>query len=116
MANVATARKLKAMGYDFVPGMKVSWIVTDAEKTPQQVEPFIDGRPFELRPDWKYYARRLAVSLARATESFGLDERALLTGQKGLDSFGCGDGPEPVTRSRAPDAKAPKSRSLDEYM
>ena len=116
MANVATARKLKAMGYDFVPGMKVSWIVTDAGKTPQQVEPFIDGRPFDFRPDWKYYARRLAVSLARATESFGLDERALLTGQKGLDSFGCAGQPAPATRSRTADAKAPGSRSLDEFM
>ncbi|MGQ9582565.1 MAG: DNA-directed DNA polymerase [Thermoplasmatota archaeon] len=89
MANVAAARKLKSMGYEFVPGMKVSWIVTDGDRTPQQVEPYIDGRPFQASPDWKYYARRLAVSLARVTEVFGLDERALVTGtrQAGLDSF-----------------------------
>jgi DNA polymerase I len=118
MANVATARKLKSMGYEFVPGMKVSWIVTDAEKTPQAVEPFIDGRPFEFRPDWKYYARRLAVSLARATESFGLDERALLTGQKGLDSFGCPDAEVKGKRSGngTGNGKASRARSLDEYM
>jgi DNA polymerase I len=116
MANVATARKLKAMGYDFVPGMKVSWIVTNAEATPQQVEPFIDGRPFEHRPDWKYYARRLAVSLSRATESFGLDERALLTGQKGLDSFGCEGQPSMRERPPASDAKGQRTRSLDEFM
>jgi DNA polymerase I len=118
MANVATARKLKSMGYEFVPGMTVSWIVTDAEKTPQAVEPFIDGRPFEFRPDWKYYARRLAVSLARATESFGLDERALLTGQKGLDSFGCPDAEVKGKRSGngTGNGKASRARSLDEYM
>lgn len=116
MANVATARKLKAMGYEFVPGMKVSWIVVDAQKTPQQVEPFIDGRPFDFRPDWKYYARRLAVSLARATETFGLDERALLTGQKGLDSFGCGEGPRPRAGPGAPGKKESSARSLDEFM
>lgn len=89
MANVAAARKLTALGYEFVPGMKVSWIVTDGDKTPQQVEPYIDGRPFRATPDWKYYARRLAVSLARVTEVFGLDERALVTGTKqaGLDQF-----------------------------
>ncbi len=89
MANVAAARKLTAMGYEFVPGMKVSWIVTDGDRTPQQVEPYIDGRPFRASPDWKYYARRLAVALARVTEVFGLDERALVTGtrQAGLDSF-----------------------------
>jgi DNA polymerase I len=116
MANVATARKLKAMGYEFVPGMKVSWIVTDAEKTPQAVEPFIDGRPFEHRPDWKYYARRLAVSLARATESFGMDERALLTGQKGLDSFGCGDARDDGSGPKPGNGKALRARSLDEFM
>ena len=116
MANVATARKLKTMGYDFVPGMKVSWIVTDAEKTPQQVEPYIDGRPFSFTPDWKYYARRLALSLSRATESFGLDERALLTGQKGLDSFGCDQPHAPKERARTPDGKGQKTRSLDEFM
>jgi DNA polymerase I len=116
MANVATARKLKVMGYEFVPGMKVSWIVTDAQKTPQAVEPFIDGRQFEFRPDWKYYARRLAVSLARATESFGLDERALLTGQKGLDSFGCEDMKCEQRKPKQGNEKAGRARSLDEYM
>ena len=42
--------------------------------------------------------------------------RPLLTGQKGLDSFGC-EGP-PSTRERPPafDAKAQRSRSLDEFM
>ncbi|MBM4249243.1 MAG: DNA polymerase II [Euryarchaeota archaeon] len=116
MANVATARKLKAKGYDFVPGMKVSWIVTDADATPQQVEPYIDGRPFEHRPDWKYYARRLAVSLSRATEIFGLDERALLTGQQGLDSFAPGPPATPRGRSGAADARGQKTKSLDEFM
>ena len=115
MANVSTARKLKALGYEFVPGMKVSWIVTNADATPQQVEPFIDGRQFEFRPDWKYYARRLAVSLSRATEIFGLDERALLTGQQGLDGFGCTDQPQ-RERTRTADAKGQKTRSLDEFM
>ena len=51
MANVQAARKLIAMGYDFIPGMKVSWIVTDASKAPQVVEPYVSGVPFAARPD-----------------------------------------------------------------
>ncbi|MCK4718578.1 MAG: hypothetical protein KAT70_07915, partial [Thermoplasmata archaeon] len=31
-------------------------------------------------PDYEYYAERLAATLARATEVFGVDERELLTG------------------------------------
>ena len=42
--------KLMAMGYEFVPGMKVSWIVTNSRQTPQEVEPWIEGRPFEGDP------------------------------------------------------------------
>ena len=38
-ATVQTARKLMAMGYEFVPGMKVSWIVTNSRRTPQEVVP-----------------------------------------------------------------------------
>jgi len=79
-ANVQAMRKLKKLGYDFVYGMKVSYIVTNARKTPQEVEPYIDGRPFEHKPDWDYYAERVALALARVTDVFGWDERTLLTG------------------------------------
>jgi DNA polymerase I len=79
-ANVQAMLKLKKLGYEFIPGMKVSYIVTNSRKTPQEVEPFIDGRPFEDKPDWDYYAERVATSLARVTEVFGWDERTLLTG------------------------------------
>ncbi|RLF49009.1 MAG: DNA polymerase II [Thermoplasmata archaeon] len=79
-ANVQVARKLIEMGYEFVPGMKVSWIVVDSKRTPQIVEPYIEGRKFEYRPDWEYYARRVASTLARVTEVFGWDEQSLLSG------------------------------------
>ncbi len=82
MVNVLVARKLKEMGYEFVPGMKVSWIVTNSKKTPQEVEPYIDGRKFESEPDWEYYARRVATTISRVTEVFGWDERTLLGGGK----------------------------------
>lgn len=86
-ANVQAARKLMARGYDFVPGMKVSWIVTDSKKTPQEVEPYVSGRPFEHRPDCRYYAERLAQTAARATEVFGWAEKDLLTGSQQVTLF-----------------------------
>lgn len=78
MVNVLISRKLKEMGYEFVPGMKVSWIVTNSKKTPQEAEPFIDGREFTYDPDWEYYARRVAMTISRVTEVFGWDEKTLL--------------------------------------
>jgi DNA polymerase I len=87
-ANVQAMQKLKALGYEFVPGMKVSYIVTNSRKTPQEVEPYIHGRPFRHTPDWQYYAERLALSIARVTDVFGWNEKTLLTGveQKSLFS------------------------------
>ncbi len=82
MVNVIVARKLKDMGYEFVPGMKVSWIVTDGKKTPQEIQPYIDGKVFEYEPDREYYAKRVAMTLARVTEVFGWDEKTLLGGPK----------------------------------
>jgi len=80
MSNVLAARKMKVLGYEVVPGMKVSWIVVDAKKSPMHVEPYISGRPFEFKPDWDYYARRVGQTLAYITEVYGWDERALLMG------------------------------------
>ncbi|MCK4266894.1 MAG: DNA polymerase II, partial [Thermoplasmata archaeon] len=80
--TVQTAKKLMKLGYEFVPGMKVSWIVTNARKTPQEAEPFVSGRKFEHTPDYEYYARRVAMTLARVTDVFGWDTNRLLTGTK----------------------------------
>jgi len=91
MANVQAATKLIKLGYNFIPGMKVSWIVINGKRTPQEVEPYIDGRPFTSKPDWDYYARRVATSLSRVTETFGWQEKELLTGLRQgslFDDFG----------------------------
>jgi len=80
MSNVIAARKLEEMGEEFMPGMKVSWIVTDHTKSPMEVEPYLSGRTFEKQPDWEYYARRVAQTLAYVTEVYGWDEKALFTG------------------------------------
>ena len=59
--------------------MKVALIVTAASRSPMVVEPFFSGEE-PPQPDQEYYAKRLAKSLARITEVFGWDERALRTG------------------------------------
>ena len=73
-------KQLRKEGYDVIPGMRVSWIVTDSRKSPQEVEPWVDGRRFPKEPDWEYYADRVAQTLARVTEVFDWDAAALLRG------------------------------------
>lgn len=84
LANVRVAKKLKERGETFVPGMKVSWIVTDSKKSPQAVEPYIDGTPFEFKPDWAYYARRLEDTLNRVLE--GIAKEVSITSEDKLQS------------------------------
>ncbi len=81
-ATVQAAKKMMQMGYVFTPGMKVSWVVVDSRRQPQVVEPWIDGEEFSHRPDYNYYAERVASTLARVTEVFGVDERELLLGDR----------------------------------
>lgn len=82
LAAVNTAKKMIKLGYNFIPGMKVSWIVTNSKKSPQEVEPYIDGGEFIHNPDWKYYADRVALSISRVTEIEGWDAHALISGIK----------------------------------
>lgn len=90
LANIRVARKLKESGETFVPGMKVSWIVTNSKVTPQEVEPYIDGTPFQKKPDWAYYARRVEDTLNRVLEGItgqadSVDVSSKVAGS--LDSF-----------------------------
>jgi DNA polymerase I len=82
MANVQAARKLRDQGEIVTWGMKVSYIVTNSDKTPMEVEPYIDGQPFKAKPDCTYYGGRLARSLSRLTDYFGLSEDELISGQR----------------------------------
>ena len=119
--TVQTAKKLMAMGYDFVPGMKVSWIVTDARKTPIEAEPFVSGREFEHKPDYEYYARRVAMTLARVTDVFGWDTQELLTGvqRTSLDQF-MSDGPSIKKQRKKKEEpkvkKTDKELTLDDFL
>lgn len=103
MANVQAANKLKAMGEEIMSGMKVSWIVTDAKKSPMEVEPYVSGRPFTKTPDWDYYARRVSQTLAYVTEIYGWDEKALYLGTQQATLF------HDTFQERAPSRAATKT-------
>jgi DNA polymerase I len=126
MANVLAMRKLRELGYEFVPGMKVSYLVTNGHHVPQEVEPYIDGREVEIKPDWDYYAERMALTMSRITEGIDADtewdSKALLTGvqQKSLfsDTFTQSVNSNPEDKSFEEDSnyktgERPESESLD---
>ncbi len=107
---------LKKRGYTVIPGMKVSWIVTDASKTPQKVEPYIEGEPLNAIPDYEYYAKRVSQTIARATEPFGYTEEVLMRGttQKTFKTFDNIDSEsiEKTDKSRV----IKKSSNLDDFI
>jgi DNA polymerase I len=114
-ANIQTAKKLIAMGYEFIPGMKVSWIVTDSSKTPQVVEPYISGKEFTARPDYKYYAERLSQTASRITEVFGWTEKDLMSGMQQstlFDGFGDAEGESEEPAPAPPKPPSGKGRNM----
>lgn len=120
LVHVKVAGQLQEMGYEFTPGMKTPFIITNGSVQPQKAEPIIEGVEFTAKPDFKYYAERLAMALARITEPFGCDERALLQGnfQKSLESF-CEEKPVPKAEPSAPQAaikKVKQKATLDMFM
>ena len=118
MANVQAAKKLIKLGYEFIPGMKVSWVVTDSKSSPQTVEPYISGVPFTAKPDYKYYAERLSQTASRITEVFGWEEKDLLMGnqQATLFSGKFAESSEAPKKKRVVEEKPKaKTRSLDDF-
>ncbi|OPY34182.1 MAG: DNA polymerase [Methanomassiliicoccales archaeon PtaU1.Bin124] len=118
--TVQTARKLMASGFEFVPGMKVSWIVTNSRKTPQEVIPYVEGQKFTATPDWRYYAERVAQTVSRVTEVWGLDEKSLVAGNTQSNLFsqqfvGEEDRPKPPA-PKAEVKKTQKKLSLEDFM
>ena len=62
MAQVRARNKLVAMGYPWVSGQKVAYIVTNSKVSPQEVEPWVDGS--DAVPDYDYYVERVLKSVA----------------------------------------------------
>jgi DNA polymerase I len=113
MANVQAAKKLIDLGYEFIPGMKVSWIVTDSSSAPQKVEPFISGVEFTAKPDYKYYAERLSQTASRITEVFGWNEKDIMMGSQQPTLFD-GNFDKPSAKKKDEDAPKPppKARNM----
>ncbi len=108
MANVQAAKKMIAMGYEFIPGMKVSWIVTDSNSAPQKVEPYISGVEFTAKPDYKYYAERLSQTASRITEVFGWEEKDIMMGSQQATLFdNAFDRPSSPKKKEEPPPEAP---------
>ena len=108
MANVNAAKKMIDRGEMFIPGMKVSWVVTNANKTPQEVEPFIDGEKFEYTPDYTYYSKRLQETLNRVLESLDSEVSIFKNPQtKITDLFDSGKNDS--------DKKKPSGTKLDDF-
>ncbi len=68
-------------GTTFTPGMKISYIVINSASKRQEVEPFFADEEHP-KPDFTYYAGRVAKTLARLTDVWDYDEVALLTGKR----------------------------------
>ncbi|MGA7847107.1 MAG: DNA polymerase domain-containing protein [Thermoplasmata archaeon] len=121
-------KQLLAEGFDVIPGMRVAWVVTNARKTPQEIEPWIEGRKFPptLQPDYTYYADRLAQTLARVTEVFGWNAADLLQGSRQQTLGDRASPPAPpgeaasmndsVASLAGPPKRARKSKTLTEFV
>jgi DNA polymerase I len=116
MINVRVARKLKEMGYEIMPGMKVSWIVTNGKASPNEFEPWIEGRDFPSAPDYSYYATRIAATISRVTDAFGWDSRSLLTGTQQQTLTGGKFGGQKAQRVSPKPVRTDKKLSLDDFM
>jgi len=115
MVNVRVSRKIKELGYEVQPGMKVSWIVTNSKASPQEVEPWIEGREFTATPDYRYYATRLAATVARVTESLGWDEKFLMTGAQQATFKDSNFGAKREVKKVEP-KKTDRKLNLDDFM
>jgi DNA polymerase I len=107
MTNVQVRRELEKRGIDIQPGMKVSWVVTSG-KGKQEVAPYTGpDSEKDIRPDYEYYARRTAMTLARITEVFGWGVEDLLKGSRTkslLEGFGPSKGSSEDEEGDEPDA------------
>ena len=87
MPGVQAAMKLKARGFPWLSGTKVSWIVTNAKKSPQEVEPYVENSEMNIRPDLDYYSARLIKTISDIAKVFEWDDIGISSGTKQLKLF-----------------------------
>lgn len=78
LPQLQAVKKAQKLGVYIPAGMKVSWIVTNSRRSPQQVEPYVDGIPFTATPDYVYYRDKLCDALLRVLENFDYDRDSLV--------------------------------------
>lgn len=78
LPHLQAVKKAQKLGVFIPAGMKVSWIVTNGRRSPQQVEPFVDGIPFTHAPDQIYYRDKLCDAFLRILENFEYDRDSLI--------------------------------------
>lgn len=89
MAQVRVARQRIESGLGFTSGMKVSYVVVDANRRPMSVVPWFeteeDGGVSGY--DGQFYAERLATAVGRITEAFGWNAKELYAGNRQATLF-----------------------------
>jgi DNA polymerase I len=82
------------------------------------VEPYVSGVPFTAKPDYRYYAERLAQTTSRITEVFGWDEKDLMMGSQQStlfsDAFSTKED-APKSKPKEMPKPKPKVTSLDDF-
>jgi len=96
MASIKAMRNQVALGYYWVPGMKVSWIVVPPHGSPQNVVAWVPRNieAFERReitPDWRYYQERIEKSLEDIVDVMGYDLKTIRTGKVPSKQMELGD-------------------------
>jgi hypothetical protein len=69
-----------------------------------------------VRPDYRYYATRLSATISRVTESFGWDERSLLSGVQQATLKGDDFEDKRSAKAAAQPKKTDKELNLDDFM
>lgn len=89
MAQVRVAKQRIERGLGFTTGMKVSYVVTDANKRPMSVVPWLENEDEQANIiyDGRFYAERLAAAVGRITEAFGWEAKDLMAGNKQASLF-----------------------------
>ena len=80
MPGVRAAMEMLAMGKRWLPGEKVSWIVT-ADTSPQRVAAYWSDDQ-EIEPSYEYYRRRILSTVEPIMSIYGHDNQSLETGAK----------------------------------
>jgi len=86
MAQVRIAKQRINLGLGFTSGMKVSYVVVDAQtkSRPMQVQAWLESEEDGGITDYdgQFYADRLAAALGRITEVFGWEDLHLVQGSR----------------------------------